>query len=71
MKRLLNFLKRLFSLGHICSRSVYDISDGDIEEFFKHLSFLGKKEYTLAYFYKWHREYRDEKSNQLTKEKNV
>ena len=50
MKRLLNFLKRLFSLGHICSRSVYDISDGDIEEFFKHLSFLGKKRIYTSLF---------------------
>jgi hypothetical protein len=61
MKKLLNFLKRIFS------KSVYDISDEDIEEFFKHLRLLGQKEYTLAYFYKWHRDYRDEKINQQNK----
>jgi hypothetical protein len=70
MKKLLNFLKRIFSLGYISSKSVYDISDEDIEEFFKHLRLLGQKEYTLAYFYKWHRDYRDEKINQQNKGEN-
>ena len=60
MKKLLNFFKRIFSLDHLTSKGVYDIKDEDIGEFFKHLRLIGEKDYTMAYFYKWHSDYRDE-----------
>lgn len=60
-KRLLSFLNKLFNLDH-SYKDVYDISDNDIEKFFYHLRSSGKTEYTMAYFYKWYREYR--KNNQ-------
>ena len=63
MKKLLDFLKKLFSLDYSSDIDVYDIKDEDIEAFFNHLRSSGKIEYTMAYFYKWHREYR--KNNQL------
>lgn len=57
-KRLLSFLNKLFSLDR-SHKDIYYISDDDIKEFFKHLRMIGKREYTMAYFYKWHREYRE------------
>ena len=64
LKKYLNIVKNIFSLDMPLDENgnrlkVYDISDEDIKEFFKHLKLSKKDYYTIDYFYKWHREHKD------------
>ncbi len=64
LKKYLNIVKNIFSLDMPLDENgnrlkVYDIYDEDIKEFFKHLKLSKKDYYTIDYFYKWHREYKD------------